>query len=414
MLMQPKYSSTPKYGFSILKNGLKYDYPFLESFSSLNHFTQNIYLALGDSEDQTDDIISKNFPEANVIHTTWDHSLKDGHVLSVETNVALNFMQNSLKVKNDDAWGVYLQADEVLHEEDLELFHRDLDEAMALGYDAVSFQYLHFWLDHFHIATMKRWYPCEIRAIRLNGKIQSYGDAQSFVGHKKIYDSKVRIYHYGHVRDQSVYLKKMEDMSLLYHPDAEQSKYYNAKDRLHFEDKRNRSLEDNQCLLYLGSHPQWMHKRIKRLEFQNPLLTKITEFCPHNDLVIITKHRDISPQFIKTLPARSIYWVEDYFSARQYFSSHTFNEDPIVINMLDEKKIYFFHRYGQALKLFELIMTPWDRLIQSLRNYFFSIPAFSSTGIHKMRSKKSQEWPSDLKLILKLSERGIGFKMKST
>ena len=109
------------------------------------------------------------------------------------------------KKSDPEAWGFYLQCDEILHEDDFELIKEDFEKAQASGCDAISFRYFHFWMDHHHVAINKKWYPQEIRAVKVDSECESWGDAQSFRKVKKVYESDARIYHYGHVREQESY-----------------------------------------------------------------------------------------------------------------------------------------------------------------------------------------------------------------
>ncbi len=258
---------TEIFGFTLLKNGIKYDYPFFESLYSLNQLCQKIYLALGDSEDGTAEFISNSGLNLRVIPTVWDTTKRDGaQVLSVETNIALTTLR--FEQKNKEAWGIYLQADEVFHEDDIELIKQDITKAQEEGHDAVSFCYYHFWESHSQVAINKKWYPHEIRAIKLACPAQSWGDAQSFRPCQKIYYSEARVFHYGHVREQDKYKAKKEDILKLYHSEEKMAKYQRRERRF---DKMT------ECLRYLGTHPKIMKERILRLGevWQHPFKEKL-------------------------------------------------------------------------------------------------------------------------------------------
>ena len=51
---------TEIYGFTLLRNGIKYDYSYHEALLSLAEVTQKIYLALGKSDDGTEESL-KNY-----------------------------------------------------------------------------------------------------------------------------------------------------------------------------------------------------------------------------------------------------------------------------------------------------------------------------------------------------------------
>ena len=241
--------SSPIFGFSILRNGVKYDYPFRESLKSLSALCEEVYLALGDSEDNTEEEIH-HIPKLKIIPTVWDENLrKSGVILSVQTNIALKKLREDKKT----GWAIYLQADEVLNPSQFEQLKLDLQKAEAEGCDNVSFRYLHFWQSYDRIAVSPRWYPQEVRAIRLESDLESYGDAQGFKVCRKKFQSDVIVYHYGHVREAKAYERKKGDFHRWWHSDEELKKVLAKGER---RDKKERLLD------YYGPHPSFMEKRM--------------------------------------------------------------------------------------------------------------------------------------------------------
>jgi hypothetical protein len=248
------------YGFTLLRNGIKYDYPFAESLSSLRGLVKKTYVALGASDDGTEEAV-KNLADVETTPTIWDENLRtSGVILSQQTNVALEFLRRA----HPSGWGIYLQADEVINEADHEEIRKDIARADAEGCDAISFRYLHFWKAYDRIAITARWYPQEIRAVRIDSKCESYGDAQSFRGWKKIYYSDVPVFHYGHVREAEAYEKKKTDFNRWWHSDAEMPK---VKARGEKREKKE------SILRYLGPHPAAMARRIGAKESSNSEIT---------------------------------------------------------------------------------------------------------------------------------------------
>ena len=154
------------FGFGIIKNGVKFDYPFKESLRSMASLVDQIYFNVGDCEDNTLDQINELNIELNgkikVLPKPWPQ-MKNGHVLSEMTNFALKELEKNT-IDITDAWGIYLQSDEVFSEKESKQIVKDLDTANKEGFDTVRFRYLHFWQNHHQTAIDKRWYPHEIRA----------------------------------------------------------------------------------------------------------------------------------------------------------------------------------------------------------------------------------------------------------
>jgi hypothetical protein len=343
------------FGFSILRNGVKYDYSFKESLLSLSGLVESTYLALDPGEDSTKEELSA-LPSLKIIPSTWDMSLKKGLVLSVETNKALDGVRAN-HGEDDEAWGIYLQADEVLHEEDYQLLKRDILRAQSEGYDAISFRYLHFWQTHHHLVISKKWYPQEIRAIKIKSKIESWGDAQGFRNFSKIFNSEARIFHYGHVREQNSYNEKMRDMG----------KFYHSAEML--EEKLSSGLKDskkNRCVFYFGTHPLVMKDRIIRMG-------DIWQLEERDEIYIVGNRENYSPQVIESIAAKKVNWCKNT------------GEVP-------------------RPKRSEMVLTN-----PSLLDYFFRLTSVPK----KMKSKSARPWSSDFRFILQVSEKRIGFRSKA-
>ncbi|MCF8057865.1 MAG: hypothetical protein K9K67_01105 [Bacteriovoracaceae bacterium] len=244
--------NTTLYGLTLLRNGLKYDYPFKECLAALTDLCEQSFIALGDSEDGTEKEVQK-FENLTIIPTTWDMSLMGdgGKILSQQTNVALEALRKEYKT----GWGFYLQTDELIHEKDFDQIKKDILAAEANGCDAIRFRYFHFWLNHNQIAISKRWYPQEIRAIKLDSNITSHGDAQGFIGQQKVYESDVHIFHYGHVRDEEKREAKQELLIKMIRPDEKFKKY---------KTREEKAFKKTETLPYYGPHPKWMKERITK------------------------------------------------------------------------------------------------------------------------------------------------------
>src|SRR5690242_5435074 len=107
-------------GFSLVRNGIRFDYPFLESLRSMLPLVDELVINVGIGDDETLRTIQEfaqkeGKGKVSYFESDWQLHIpekkKGGLILSEQTNLALN------RCKND--WCLYLQADEVLHEEDL-------------------------------------------------------------------------------------------------------------------------------------------------------------------------------------------------------------------------------------------------------------------------------------------------------
>jgi hypothetical protein len=115
-------------------------------------------------------------------------------------------------------WGIYIQADEVLHERGAEelaaaIQRHDGDPRV----EGLLVRYLHFYGGFDTIATHRRWYRREVRAVRLDPSldIRPYQGAQGFrVGpeHRKIRArlTTAEMFHYGWARPAQALREKRE------------------------------------------------------------------------------------------------------------------------------------------------------------------------------------------------------------
>ncbi len=203
-------------GFTIVRNGIKYGYPVVESIKSVLPLCDHFVVAVGNSEDETLSLIKSIDPQKiSVIETVWDQSLRQGgRVLAVETNKAFD------AIGADFDWCFYIQADEIVNEKD----YPAIRNAMAEWKDnpeveGLLFKYYHFWGTYEYIGVNRQWYRHEIRIIRNDKRIRSYRDAQGFRKDDrklKVKQIDAHIYHYGWVRPPAVMVAKQQNFASLY------------------------------------------------------------------------------------------------------------------------------------------------------------------------------------------------------
>lgn len=248
-------------GFTFVRNAVKFDYPVIESISSILPIVDEFVICLGNSEDETEHMIqSINSDKIRIIHSVWDDSLrKGGEVLAVETNKAFD------KVTNDSDWAFYIQADEVVHEK----YHPAILEGLNkyLHHDEVEgflFQYKHFYGSYDYVGNSRRWYNHEIRIIRNNKNIRSYKDAQGFrINSRKLNVVPVNasIFHYGWVKSPYHQQEKQKSFHKLWHDDKKVEEM--VTDSLVFDYSTIDSLEK-----YSDTHPEVMKNRIKSQDWE--------------------------------------------------------------------------------------------------------------------------------------------------
>jgi hypothetical protein len=248
-------------GFSFCRNAVLYDYPVVESIRSILPVVDEFVVNVGRCDDGTLELIrSIGDPKIRIVESVWDESLrKDGLIYSQQTNIALSHCTGD--------WAFYLQADEVIHEDDLpwiaEVMRAHLHSPEVRG---LVFRYLHFVGDYW--STNPWFYHKAVRIIRNSGEVESCGDAVGF--HLKatrqylqsgprewLAPSDGRVFHYGWVKDPKTMLVKKQEMTRVYHGDApppSEARLYSMKE---FE------FEDYPILKEFGGcHPAVMQARV--------------------------------------------------------------------------------------------------------------------------------------------------------
>ncbi len=100
-------------GFTIASNAIRFDYPVVESIKSILPIVDEFIVNVGPDEDGTLSLIeSIGDPKIKIIRSQWNPNLDTGgYLFAQQTNIALFNCTGS--------WAFYLQADEVVHEDDL-------------------------------------------------------------------------------------------------------------------------------------------------------------------------------------------------------------------------------------------------------------------------------------------------------
>lgn len=244
-------------GFTFIKNALIYDYPIVEAIKSILPLCDEIIVAVGNSSDETLELIKSIDPKIKIIETIWDENLREGgKVLAVETDKAF------AEISKDTDWAFYIQGDEVLHEKYIKTIQNEMlrykDNPKVEG---LLFHYKHFYGSYDYVGSASNWYKNEIRILKYNPEIFSFRDAQGF---RKKPDNMLRvkqidafIYHYGWVKPPEKMQKKQETFHKLWHKDEWLDK--NIEKAAEFDYLANIS----QLELFTETHPAVMENRIK-------------------------------------------------------------------------------------------------------------------------------------------------------
>jgi hypothetical protein len=260
-------------GFTFVRNAVKFDYPVVESITSILPIVDEFIVSVGNCEDDTLELI-QSIPSSKIKihHSIWDDNLKEGgRVLAVETDKAL------AQISEDSDWAFYLQADEVVHENELPVIQKAAQEYLhTKEVEGLLFNYKHFYGTYDYIGDSRRWYDYEIRLIRNNKNIISYRDAQGFrtINNRKLQVklAGASIYHYGWVRHPHKQLEKLNTFHSLW------SKEHTVVPDLKEEEQFDFFKDVDSVVLFAGTHPQTMQKRIAEKNWKADFDTQKKKF----------------------------------------------------------------------------------------------------------------------------------------
>ena len=251
-------------GFTFIRNAIKFDYPVVEAIKSILPVCDNFIVAVGNSDDNTLELIQNiDKQKIKIIETVWDDSLemkKGGKVFASETDKAFK----TIPMASD--WAFYIQGDEVVHEKYLDTIYSSMEKWKEdKTVDGLLFNYLHFYGSYDYVGISPKWYGHEIRVIRNDKSIYSFRDAQGF---RKCVDEKLNvkpidayIYHYGWVKEPETMMKKAINAHLFYQ-EKNIVKQVKSKETNGINEFDYSSIDA--LKLFTETHPKVMQDRINR------------------------------------------------------------------------------------------------------------------------------------------------------
>ncbi|MCL0074734.1 glycosyltransferase [Thermodesulfovibrionales bacterium] len=254
--------------FTFLRNANILGYPFIESIKSVLPLCDEYIVNVGDSEDNTLEMVkSIGDPKIRVIQSQWNEAMKrKGYVYGQQKMIAL------FNCTGD--WAFYLEADEVIHEDDLPKIREAMQKYLRNdGVEALVFDYIHFYGNHKTYAWSHAWYRREARVIK--NSIRSFApDGLFFVvlesNKKGRYPraalADATVYHYGWVRSEKQMNEKLKKVG----------KYWGAT----HADIDYSQIDSSILKEFKGTHPKvmkdWLPKDVKSIfkADTNHVLTK--------------------------------------------------------------------------------------------------------------------------------------------
>jgi glycosyltransferase involved in cell wall biosynthesis len=247
-------------GFTFVRDAVKCEYPIVESISSILPIVDEFIVNVGlpDTDGTAELITSINNPKVRLIRSQWNPNLDIGcYVYTQQANIALfNCMGK---------WAFYLQADEVVHEDDHAIIMENVEKYVNDDrVDGLVLKQINFWGD---FKTFLCVYPKLERRrawiVKPHRFVLCAKDASRFTVHPKFkekgrllraVETDARLFHYHGIKSQKGLEEKYETVRQYWQeekiPDKEVD-FYRYYPRQFVSE-------------YTGSHPKVMAELIKK------------------------------------------------------------------------------------------------------------------------------------------------------
>jgi hypothetical protein len=253
--------------FTYVRNGIFYDYPYIQAIKSVLPVVDEFIVVIGDSVDGTRQSVEAiNDPKIKIVDTIWDPNMRSGgYIFAQQANIGLD------NISKDADWIFHIQADEVIHEKDLSLIKTSMEKYLNdKKVEGFLFQFLNFFGDYKHYAPSRRYHQKEIRIIRNDPSFRSYRDSQGFRSFsnpadtstekgKKLHVKEIdaTVYHYSYAKNPKVQQKKQIEFGSRWASTDEWIQGYLEK----YKDGHDYS-EIDFLYAFKGTHPALMHEKI--------------------------------------------------------------------------------------------------------------------------------------------------------
>jgi len=250
-------------GFSFARNAVALDYPLREALLSILPVVDELVVAVASTvpDDGTRAVVEAlDDPRVRIVDGVWDASRRQA-IYAELTNLALDACSGD--------WCLYIQADEVMHEDDLPALRARCEGLLDDGrVEGLLFDYLHFFGDYGHVQDGHGWYRKEIRIVRGGLGIRSVRDAQSFRYPDQrritVAPARARVFHYGWVREPRRMQEKVREFWLHRMPPDQVETELGGREEFDYGPL-------GRLRRYAGSHPAVMAGRIAAMDWADRL-----------------------------------------------------------------------------------------------------------------------------------------------
>lgn len=214
-------------GFTFIRNASLLGYPIRESIMSVLPICDEFVVNVGDSSDDTYEIVSSiNDPKIRIIKSQWNEKMvTKGFVYAQQKMIA------HYNCTGD--WAFYLEGDEVVHEDDLQKIYGAMQKYLNdQEVEALVFDYIHFYCNQNTVLEGPGWLRRAPRIIRNTLRVYS-PDGLFFLvldnnkkgRYPKAALTHANIYHYGWMRQEEKFKTKVRSVSKYWNHDEKEFRY---------------------------------------------------------------------------------------------------------------------------------------------------------------------------------------------
>lgn len=244
-------------GTTFIHNGVEHDYCFEECVRSLLGVCDQVIVVEAASTDNTRAVLeSIGDPRLEIVSAEWNPKplMRAGEVDWTKD------LAEIARAKAIHPMNLYVQADEVVHEDDYSLIR-----SMAESGDAISLHRLNFWTSAFKLAPAG--HVCGVDICRLAPRDRKVVWGSEHLEDQGVQCSGIRLFHYGFIRKGSGFRKKSEIMGQNFMGTIDPIIY-------EYETKGPEALktcfQENALQPYEGTHPTVAHGWLRERGFLIP------------------------------------------------------------------------------------------------------------------------------------------------
>lgn len=204
-------------GSTFVWNGIKQDYNFKETIQCLAELCDEVSVVYGGDDGTEEEVqalmfsLSDHYENKKFI---WSKILQEEWQTQVGREKLSYFSNQAIEnFSHDVEWNIYIQADEILHEDSFPLIRQAIEHDV----EAYFCKRYNLWKDPYHMLNVvQERKPCSTEVIRLAKKQYRCVDDAESLGVPNVHIFGVvesfEIFHMGFVRDRVKHLEKIRHM----------------------------------------------------------------------------------------------------------------------------------------------------------------------------------------------------------